>query len=95
MTERLTTEIFTFQFQVGTLQEMEDVTGSPVERASGKGSLTSHVLRQESLIKKRINFIYQAALLGKFFILRGWWDWEGAFQTSLRSPCTDWFCAST
>lgn len=38
MTERLTTEIFTFQFQVGTLQEMEDVTGSPVKRASGKGS---------------------------------------------------------
>jgi hypothetical protein len=38
MTERLTTEIFTFQFQVRTFQEMEDVTSSRVVWTSEKGS---------------------------------------------------------
>lgn len=38
MTKRLTTEIFTFQFQVRMFPEMEDVTSSHILWASEKSS---------------------------------------------------------
>lgn len=38
MTERLTTEIFTFQFQARTFPEIEDVTSSRIVWASEKSS---------------------------------------------------------